>query len=72
MKKIKFGVIVILAMLFTGPSLLFAKDSGKPTITIMERHYRFGEVNEGETITHDFLVLNSGDKVLEIQKVSPG
>jgi hypothetical protein len=46
--------------------------SNAPTIQIPETSYDFGEVFEGEKISHDFKVKNTGAEPLEITQVKPG
>ena len=56
---------------FTGHAL--AQDKIKaPRLVLSEEVYDFGEVKEGERISHDFAVKNTGSLPLEIKKVSPG
>mgnify|MGYP006292431877 CR=1 FL=1 len=43
-----------------------------PRLVLSEEVYDFGEVKEGERISHDFVVKNAGSVPLEIKKVSPG
>ena len=42
-----------------------------PKMVLKERDFDFGEVKQGEVITHTFEVLNQGDEMLKIKKVSP-
>ena len=41
-------------------------------MVLEEQKFDFGEVKEGEVISHDFKVLNQGDQTLEIKNVKPG
>jgi hypothetical protein len=43
-----------------------------PRMILSEEVYDFGEVREGERISHDFVVKNAGSVPLEIKNVSPG
>jgi len=43
-----------------------------PLMVLQEGEFDFGQVKEGSSITHDFIVTNLGDETLEIKKVSPG
>ena len=43
-----------------------------PNLALPETEFDFGEVKEGSTITHDFVILNKGDSILEINKVESG
>jgi hypothetical protein len=45
---------------------------GAPAISIPETSHDFGEIGEGTPVSHDFLVKNTGNATLEIQKVQPG
>ena len=43
-----------------------------PLSIIQEREFDFGKVKEGNRVTHDFVIMNKGNDILEIKKVSPG
>jgi hypothetical protein len=43
-----------------------------PKMVIVEKHYNFNRVMEGEIVEHTFRVLNKGDQPLEIKEVKPG
>jgi hypothetical protein len=45
---------------------------GTAGLLLKEQEFDYGKVNEGSIIEHDFIILNQGDAVLEIRKVSPG
>jgi len=49
-----------------------AQDIQGPKMILEELKFDFGEVKEGEAISHVFLVFNQGDQTLEIRKVKPG
>lgn len=49
-------------------SLLSAQVLG-PKISAQSPTYDFGEIKEGEVVSHEFTIMNVGDAVLEIQKV---
>lgn len=49
-----------------------AQDIQGPKMVLEELKFDFGEVKEGEVISHAFRVLNQGDQPLEIRKVKPG
>ncbi len=40
-----------------------------PVISIQEPIYTFEEVLDGQMVVHDYIVKNSGDAVLKIEKV---
>lgn len=42
----------------------------KPSLSLPEARFDFGEVLEGTVVEHDFVVRNTGNEVLEIKKVS--
>lgn len=44
----------------------------KPSISVAESVYDFGEADEGGEIVHDFVVRNAGQAPLEINQVRPG
>jgi hypothetical protein len=44
----------------------------QPRVEVTESVFNYGEVEEGETIRHDFRVRNSGLAELQINQVSPG
>ena len=43
-----------------------------PKILIEEAVFDFHEVDEGQIVTHDFIVRNPGNQPLEITRVAPG
>jgi hypothetical protein len=43
-----------------------------PRLEIRETSFDFKEAFEGEKVSHDFMVKNTGNAVLNITKVSPG
>ncbi len=43
-----------------------------PAIEVVESAYDFGEAFEGEMVSHDFKVKNTGLEALEINQVRPG
>jgi len=65
------GWVFFLFIALSGPAL--SQDKIKaPRLVVSEEVYDFGEVKEGEHISHDFIVKNKGSVPLEIKKVSPG
>lgn len=42
-----------------------------PVLELGESSYDFGEVPEGDVVSHDFIVKNTGKGELKINKVSP-
>ena len=49
-----------------------AQEKQGPKMILEEERFDFGEVKEGEVISHSFKVLNQGDQPLEIKNVKPG
>ena len=46
--------------------------AGFPHLKVAEPLHDFGEVMEGEVISHDFTILNTGAEALQITDVRPG
>lgn len=57
-------VIIYLALAL----LINAQVSG-PKIGTLEDEFNFGDITEGTKVVHEFVVMNNGDALLEIQKV---
>ena len=67
------AVYLIIFTLLIGSWPVFSQvTQGIPNLALKEREYDFGKVNEGSRISHDFVIVNQGEVVLEIKKVSPG
>lgn len=65
--------ILILVLVSVGFAKPCSAEKGKvPVIELETTTYEFGQVSEGEVVTHDFKVFNRGDAVLEIKQVKPG
>ena len=47
-------------------------EENQPAISIEERMFDAGEVWEGDTVVHSFIVKNTGKGVLNISNVKPG
>ena len=47
---------------------LFAQFS-QPKISSLEMDYSFGDIKEGETVKHNFVIFNKGGDLLKIEKV---
>jgi hypothetical protein len=45
---------------------------GVPKIKVDMLIYDFGQVNQGQAVSHDFIVHNQGNAVLEVKNVKPG
>lgn len=50
------------------PILLFGQ-FGNPKIILLENNYNFGKINEGEVVSHKFVIVNGGTDTLKITKV---
>jgi hypothetical protein len=72
MKKYSLFGLTILALLLMGGDFAFADPDSGPKMVLKEQDFDFGEVEGEDVITHTFEVLNQGDEVLIIEKVSPG
>lgn len=46
--------------------------AGGPQLKINEPVHDFGEAVEGEVVSHEFLLSNTGTEELQIQDVRPG
>jgi hypothetical protein len=65
--KITLTIICFLLL----PLIAGAK-GGSPTAVLPEVHYRFGTAIEGQTVRHDFILLNKGSADLTIEKIKTG
>lgn len=70
MKRIWQSVFVLF-FVFSG-NWVFALETKGPKIVIEDIRHDFGDVKEGEILTHTFHVLNKGNETLKIIKVKPG
>lgn len=55
-----FGIQVCLAQMAVGPQISFK-----------EKNFDFKQVDEGKILEHTFVITNTGDEPLVIEKVSP-
>lgn len=46
--------------------------AGGPNLVVPKPHFEFAPVLDGEEVTHDFVVKNTGDAPLVINKVQTG
>ena len=46
--------------------------AGGPQLKVSEPSHDFGEVAEGETVSHEFILQNTGTEALQIADVRPG
>ncbi len=76
MKKQKIVSIIFIMVLFQFVfSLAYAEDAkneGKPIIDFPEITFSFSGVLEGTPVIHEYIVRNTGDAPLLINKVKPG
>lgn len=70
MKKWLF--LLILALLWHSPLSADTSIQGIPRITIPDPSYQFDPAIEGDVITHEFTLVNSGNAPLEILKLKTG
>jgi len=49
-----------------------SEEQGRPNATVPDSSHEFEPVLDGTHIVHDFVVLNKGSAVLEIEKVETG
>lgn len=59
--------IFVLLLVF---SAAICAQQNPPKISVTEKEYNFGQVEEGNTVTHDFIITNNGGEKLEIKSVS--
>jgi hypothetical protein len=64
----KEGVIVIVAVILL--AVISSTANATPKAVVDEPIFNAGEIPEGKTIIHDFIIKNTGDKPLEV-KVKP-
>ena len=68
-----FGATILALILMCGSGHSDVADQGRaPKMVLKEQGFDFGEVKQGEVITHTFEVLNQGNEILKIKKVNPG
>ncbi len=72
MKRIWQSVLVLFIILVFSGNWVFAQETKGPKIVIKVMRHDFGDVKEGEIVTHTFRVLNQGNETLKIMKVKPG
>ena len=63
--------LTILTLILMYGHFALADQSGAPQMVLKKQNFNFGKVKQGEVITHTFEVLNQGDEMLKIKKVSP-
>lgn len=63
MKKIFFSLLML-------SSLSFAQLMG-PKLTLLENTFDFGDIKQGDKVTHVFVLTNTGSDLLKIEKIIP-
>ena len=72
MKRIWQSVLVLICVFVFFGNWVSAQETKGPKIAIKDMIHYFGDVKEGEILTHTFHVLNKGNETLKIIKVKPG
>jgi len=72
MRKYWLIGLEIFALIFVYSNFALSQEGRAPKILINAPEFYFGEVKEGEIITHTYQVLNQGNEPLAIEKVKPG
>jgi len=68
-------VIACLFMIYIMTLPVFSygtEEQGRPDAALAENSYEFNPVLDGAQIIHDFVIVNKGSAVLDIQKVETG
>jgi len=68
-KKIIFNIIMG-SLLFTILGLLVLAQSGRPKVVFKEKEWNFGQIKQGEVVTHEFIFRNEGTAPLKISRVT--
>jgi len=67
---------LVVLLILTGSSAVSAQEPVKapegPRLELVETSYDAGLVNAGASVSHEFIVRNTGDQDLHILKVKPG
>lgn len=73
MKRVWFAVVLAAWCLdaLCGNQVCLARKPAGPQISFKEKHFNFNKVDEGKVLEHTFVVFNTGDEPLVIEKVSP-
>ena len=72
MRRYRLLAMICIALFSLCAYASLAQEAGGPKMILKERLFDFGEVKEGKIIRHTFEVLNQGDEILNIEKVTPG
>lgn len=65
------ALLVALLAVSGGAGVSAQADSGKPKVSIDAATFDWGSVSQGTKVTHDFVVKNSGDIDLVLQRIVP-
>lgn len=65
-------LLVTLLAVFCTVTMFGVVAHSQPKIEFRELEFDWGEIMEGDTITHDFVFQNTGTEVLVIEKVKSG
>jgi hypothetical protein len=68
-KLVVIAAAFLIAVAGTIAGVLAAEEQKGPRIEFKQDRFEFGQVKQGEQAVHVFEFRNSGDAVLEIQKV---
>jgi cbb3-type cytochrome oxidase subunit 1 len=68
-KLVVIAAAVLIAVAGTIAGVIAAEEQKGPRIEFKQDRFEFGQVKQGEQAVHVFEFRNSGDAVLEIQKV---
>lgn len=66
MRKINILIIILFALL-----CMAGQGMAKPEVLIDNQVFTFDSVFEGVHVSHDFIIKNTGDKILHINSVNP-
>jgi hypothetical protein len=73
MKINKPIIVFLLGLFFFSPLFSLAQEEAKiPIAALTEKVYRLDNVIEGTIVTHDFILKNTGNADLIIQRVKSG
>ncbi len=61
--------ILLILLPFILINIIYAQNKIGPKIVPAETEYKFGDLAEGVTVTHKFVIFNKGDEVLNIKNV---
>lgn len=65
----KWTAVLFLLLVWASAGVLWA---GSAQMQVPEPRFDFGEVGEGEIVSHEFKILNVGSEALRISEVRPG